>query len=74
MGYSSCAAEYAVNRSRFLPAVFPDELLIDPSQVVSLDSEHMVVDDTLAPITAAEAEQRIRRAVRPAGLSNSLRE
>ncbi len=48
-------AQYAVARSLLLAKIVPDELLVHPSQVVSLDGERMVVEDgAVAERAAAE--------------------
>ena len=54
-------AQYVVSRSSLLSRILPDELLVNRSQVISLDSEMMVVQDGLVAERAAE-----RRAKRPA--------
>ncbi len=47
-------AQYVVTRSSLLARILPDELLVHRSQVVSLDSEMMVVDDNVITEKAAE--------------------
>src|SRR5258708_5428976 len=51
-------AQYVVTRSRLLSRILPEELLIDRSQVVSLDAEMMVVNDGAVP-ERAEARKMI---------------
>lgn len=41
-------ASFAVARSRSLPSIMPKELLVHPSQVVSIDARMMIVDDAAA--------------------------
>ncbi len=53
--------KYAVARSRLLSALLPDELLVDPSQVVSLTAEQMVIKDELVP-AEAEAKKQLSEA------------
>lgn len=48
-------AQYVVARASVLAAFMPTELLVHPSQVVSLDNELMVIDDALL---AERAEAR----------------
>ncbi len=38
--------QYVVSKSRLLSALLPDDLLIHHSQVVSIDTEKMVVEDS----------------------------
>ncbi|OGL72476.1 hypothetical protein A3C96_01050 [Candidatus Uhrbacteria bacterium RIFCSPHIGHO2_02_FULL_60_10] len=52
-------ARYHVKRTRLLAALLPDELLVDSTQVISLDDKKMVVQDAAVP------EMLAARAVRP---------
>jgi sporulation protein YlmC with PRC-barrel domain len=60
-------ARYAVTRSRLLSALLPSELLVAPSQVISLDRERMVVEDA----AIGEGVEARRLASRQAGLAQS---
>jgi hypothetical protein len=53
--------KYAVARSRLLSALLPDELLVDPSQVISLTAEQMIIKDEAIP-AKAEAKKQLREA------------
>jgi hypothetical protein len=46
-------AQYVVARSRILAAIIPEEILIHPAQVISIDDERMVVKDEVVAIEAA---------------------
>ncbi|MEY4745176.1 MAG: PRC-barrel domain [Candidatus Parcubacteria bacterium] len=50
-------AQYVVSRSSLLSKIMPDELLIHPTQVISLDAEMMVVED--AAVTERAEARRI---------------
>lgn len=65
-------AQYVVARSSLLSSIMPDELLVHPSQVISLDAEMMVVEDA-AVAERAEARRIAERAAEPApgGTSSS---
>ena len=39
------AVQYAVTRSRLLPTISSNEIMVGRAQVVSVDSERMTVDD-----------------------------
>ncbi|HTM69034.1 MAG TPA: PRC-barrel domain-containing protein [Candidatus Binatia bacterium] len=58
-------AQYVVARASLLSSIMPDELLVHPGQVVSLDGEMMVVEDA-AVTERAEARQLAKRAAEPA--------
>ena len=47
--------QYVVAKSRSLSALLPKELLVHPSQVVSVDDEKMVVKGEFIAVEAAEA-------------------
>jgi len=47
--------QYVVTKSRLLSALLPKELLVHPSQVVSVDDEKMVVKGEFIAVEAAEA-------------------
>ncbi len=46
---------YVVAKSRLLSALLPDDLLIAPAQVVSVDEERMVVEDNAVAEKVAKA-------------------
>jgi sporulation protein YlmC with PRC-barrel domain len=46
---------YVVAKSRLLSALLPDDLLIAPPQVVSIDEERMVVEDNAVAEKVAKA-------------------
>ncbi len=50
-------AQYAVAKSTLLSKILPDEFLIRPSQVISIDAEKMVVEDGVVAEKAAVAER-----------------
>ena len=50
--------QYIVARSRSLSRIVSGELLISPSQVISLDDEKMIVDDMVLVLDAAEVAAR----------------
>ncbi|MFA6604017.1 MAG: PRC-barrel domain-containing protein [Patescibacteria group bacterium] len=52
---SHTVAQYVVAKSRSLSALLPQELLVHPTQVISLDDEKMVVKDEFIAVEAAEA-------------------
>jgi sporulation protein YlmC with PRC-barrel domain len=67
-------AQYVVVRSRLLSRLLPDELLVDRSQVVSLDAEMMVINDN-AVTERAEARKMIEQAAEAAtGAAQMTRE
>ncbi|HTK04026.1 MAG TPA: PRC-barrel domain-containing protein [Candidatus Eisenbacteria bacterium] len=58
-------AQYVVARSSLLSSILPDELLVHPGQVISLDAEMMVVEDS-AVSERAEARNIAERAAEAA--------
>lgn len=52
---SHAVVQYIVAKSRLLSAFLPKELLIHPSQVISIDEEKMVVKGDMVVLEAAEA-------------------
>lgn len=46
---------YVVAKSRLLSALLPDDLLIAPGQVVSIDEERMIVEDNAVAEKVAKA-------------------
>jgi len=54
-GESHAVIQYVVAKSRTLSALLPKELLVHPSQVVSIDDEKMVVKGEFIAVEAAEA-------------------
>ncbi|HSD12845.1 MAG TPA: PRC-barrel domain-containing protein [Patescibacteria group bacterium] len=58
-------AQYVVARSSLLSKILPDELLVHPDQVVSLDAEMMVIEDA-AVTERAEARRIAERAAEAA--------
>lgn len=63
-------AQYVVARSSLLSKIIPDELLVHPDQVVSLDAEMMVIEDA-AVTERAEARRMAERAAEAAPGSTS---
>jgi sporulation protein YlmC with PRC-barrel domain len=60
-------AQYVVTRGTLISKLFPEELLIAPGQVVSLDADLMVVDDgAVAEKAAAVALPKGAEAATPA--------
>jgi uncharacterized protein YrrD len=47
--------QYVVNKTRWLSAILPGELLVHPSQVISINDERMVVKDEAVTVKAAAA-------------------
>ena len=64
--------QYVVARSRTLSALLPKELLVHPSQVVSIDDEKMVVKGEFVAVEAAEAVA-MSGAEAVSGVSRSIR-
>ncbi len=58
---SHSVAQYVVAKSRLLAAILPKELLVHPSQVVSIDSEKMVVKADLVNEAVAAEVMEVRR-------------
>ena len=54
-GDNHAVVQYVVAKSRLLSAILPKELLVHPSQVVSIDEEKMVVKGEFIAVEAAEA-------------------
>jgi sporulation protein YlmC with PRC-barrel domain len=66
-------AQYVVSRSSLLAKILPDELLIAPVQVISLDAEMMVVEDG-AVAERAEARGIAQRSAEASpGGANSMK-
>ncbi len=57
-------AQYVVSRSSLLARILPDEMLVHRAQVISLDSEMMVVDDGV--VAERSAERKIQQPVEAA--------
>ena len=55
-------AHYVVSRSRSLSSMLPGELLIHPTQVLSLDDQMMVVHDSAIAVEAAAKKVRVSEA------------
>lgn len=58
-------AQYVVARSSLLSKILPDELLVHPDQVVSLDADMMVIEDA-AVTERAEARRMAEHAAEAA--------
>jgi sporulation protein YlmC with PRC-barrel domain len=63
---SHAVSRYVVTRSRGLAAILPAELLVDPTQVVELDDEKMVVNESAVPAEAKAKAMRVREAAHAA--------
>ena len=66
-------AQYVVSRSSLLSKILPDELLIAPGQVVSLDAEMMVVEDNAVGERAEARRIAERTAEAASGGANSMK-
>jgi sporulation protein YlmC with PRC-barrel domain len=53
---------YVVSKSRLLPALLPDELIVHHSQVISVDEEKMVVKGGLSEVEERTKALQVRKA------------
>ncbi len=70
---SHSVAHYVVAKSRLLAAILPKELLVHPSQVVSIDDEKMVVKADLVTEAVAAEVVGVRRDPATGGISGMSR-
>lgn len=66
-------AQYVVARASLLSSIIPDELLVHPGQVVSLDGEMMVVEDAAVAERAEARRIAERSAETAAGGTSSMK-
>ncbi len=73
-GETHAVVQYVVTKSRSLSALLPKELLVHPSQVISIDDEKMVVKGEFIAVEAAEAIAATGSAgIAPSSMSRSAR-
>ena len=71
---SHAVVQYVVVRSRLLPALLPQELLVHPSQVISIDEDKMVVKGEFVQAEAEAAIEITKQAAEAASqMSRSAR-